>query len=134
MAGAAHVGIDATVCAVSTSTLLGCLINLDVLDGKYFGVETLEESIAFCILEKRLQKRGTLFGPASLCHSPDLCLGTSSDTTIKSTEGNTLLFLLDILQELQGLLQVHVLKDHCRFTRVLEVNPKVLPASFAGFR
>lgn len=42
MAGARHVGVDATVRAVRAATLLDSAVHLDVVHGKGFGVETLD--------------------------------------------------------------------------------------------
>lgn len=50
---------------VSTSALLGGLVDLDVLDDEVGGVETLGVSVGLGVLEETEQKLGGLGGPAS---------------------------------------------------------------------
>jgi hypothetical protein len=51
-----------TVCA---SALLGGLVDLDVLDDKVAGVETLSIGVGLGILQQTEQKLGGLYGPTS---------------------------------------------------------------------
>lgn len=50
-----------TVC---TTTLLGRLVHLDVLDDQVSGVEALGVGVGFCVLEEAEEEFGGLFGPA----------------------------------------------------------------------
>lgn len=52
-----------TVCP---SSLLGGLVDLDVLDNKGTGVETLGISIGLSVLEETEEELGGLLGPSSL--------------------------------------------------------------------
>jgi hypothetical protein len=54
-----------TVGTVSTSALLGGLVDLDVLDDEVGGVETLGVSVGLGVLEETEQELGGLGGPAS---------------------------------------------------------------------
>lgn len=53
-----------TVGTVSTSALLGGLVDLDVLDDKVGGVETLGVSVGLGVLQETEQELGRLDGPA----------------------------------------------------------------------
>ena len=65
MAGVAHVGVDTTVSTVCAATLLGCLVDLDVLDDKVGGVKTLDIGIGFGVLEETEEEFGRLYWVAS---------------------------------------------------------------------
>lgn len=54
-----------TVGTVSASSLLGCLVDLDVLDDQVAGVETLGVGVGLSILEETEDDLGRLDGPAS---------------------------------------------------------------------
>lgn len=65
VAWVAHVGIDTTVSAVCAAALLGCLVDLDVLDDQVGGIETLDVGIGFGVLEETEQEFGGFDGVAS---------------------------------------------------------------------
>jgi len=54
------------VCTVCTTTLLGSLVDLNVLDDEVRGVETLSVGIGLCVFEKREEELCALDGPAGL--------------------------------------------------------------------
>jgi hypothetical protein len=54
-----------TVGSVSTSALLGGLVDLDVLDNQVAGVKTLGIGVGLCVLQKSKEKLGRLGGPSS---------------------------------------------------------------------
>ena len=64
VAGVGHVWVDATVSTVGAATLLGGLVDLDVLDDQVGGVETLGVSVGLGVLEKVQQETGRLDGVA----------------------------------------------------------------------
>ena len=47
-----HVWVDTTVGAVGSATLLGGLVDLDVLDDQVAGVETLDVGVGLSVLEE----------------------------------------------------------------------------------
>ena len=49
---------------VSTTTLLRCLIDLDVLDDQIAGIEALGVGVCFCVFEEAEEEFGGFFGPA----------------------------------------------------------------------
>ena len=55
-----------TVCTVRASPLLGCLVDLDVLDDQVGGIKTLGIGIGLCVLEEREQELGGLDWPSGL--------------------------------------------------------------------
>jgi hypothetical protein len=52
MARVGHVRVDAAVGTVCAAALLGCLVDLDVLDDQVVGVEALGVGVGFGILEQ----------------------------------------------------------------------------------
>lgn len=55
-----------TVGTVSSSPLLGGLVDLDVLDNQVAGVETLGVGVGLGVLKETEQELGRLYGPSSL--------------------------------------------------------------------
>lgn len=55
-----------TVSTVSAAAALGSLVNLDALDNKGTGVETLGVGVGLSVLEEVDQELGGLDGPAGL--------------------------------------------------------------------
>lgn len=53
-----------TVGTVSATTLLGCLVDLDVLDDQIAGIQTLGVCVGFGVLEETEEELGRLDGPA----------------------------------------------------------------------
>lgn len=51
---------------VGSSSLLGGLVNLDVLDDQVAGVETLSIRVRLSVLKETEEELGRLYGPSSL--------------------------------------------------------------------
>uniref|UniRef100_A0A8C8SRL7 Uncharacterized protein n=1 Tax=Pelusios castaneus TaxID=367368 RepID=A0A8C8SRL7_9SAUR len=115
MTGGAHVGVDTTMSSVGTPVHFGGLVDLD----------TLELNITLSIFEHMQKELCTLLRPPHLCPAPLLGLSTSADSTIVTTEGNTLLFQGHILQIFSGFLDMHAIDSLGCLTSVLEVDSKV---------
>lgn len=125
--------IDATVGTVSAATLLGGLVDLDVLNNASIKIQTLGFSVGFSILQEGQDVFAGLDGPSSLGDGEDLVgLGTATDTTVETTEGDGLLVLNDVIEVAHSLLQGHSLNSHSGFTGVLEVHTEVGTLSLAG--
>ena len=60
----------ATVGTVSAATLLGGLVDLDVLDDQVAGVETLGVGVGLSVLEEAEEELGGLDGPAGTGNTP----------------------------------------------------------------
>lgn len=76
----------ATVSTVSSATLLGGLVDLDVLDDQSAGVEALGVGVGLRVLEQLEQELGGLDGPASAGHTPSLaCLSLLSASSLVSS-------------------------------------------------
>ena len=71
-----------TVGTVCATTLLGCLVHLDVLDDQIAGVETLGVCVCFGVLEQAKKEFGGLDGPAG---TGDAELFTCCSQTCQST-------------------------------------------------
>lgn len=54
------------MCAVSSATLVGSLVDLDVLDDEVAGVKTLGIGIGFSVLKETENEFGGLDGPSTL--------------------------------------------------------------------
>lgn len=121
MARGAHVGVDPPVSSVGAPAHFGSLVHLDVFNHQRIHIETLELSIALCIFEHVQQELRALLGPASLCPAPLLGLGTSTNSSVVATEGNTLLLQGHILQVLGGLADVHALDGLGSLTMILKL-------------
>ena len=55
---------DTTVSTVCATTLLGCLVDLDVLDDQIAGIKTLGVCVGFGVLEETEEELGRLDRPA----------------------------------------------------------------------
>ena len=64
MAWVAHVGVDTTMGTVCAAALLGCLVDLDVVDDQVGGVETLDVRVGFGVLQETEEKFGGFDGVA----------------------------------------------------------------------
>lgn len=64
MARVGHVRVDSTVGSVGSSSLFGGLVDLNVLDDEFFGVETLGVGVGFGVLEEAEEKFGGFDGVA----------------------------------------------------------------------
>lgn len=116
-----------SVGTVSSSALLGSLVDLDVLNDQVAGIEALSIRVRLCVLEETEQELSRLDWPSSsgdteclACDIPSILVSiplTSSDQryrTLCSTSSsssvsphrNGLLVFLDILQKLNGALQL----------------------------
>ena len=67
-----------TVGTVSSSALLGGLVDLDVLDNEVAGVETLGVGVGLSVLQEIEEELGGLDGPASLADTPLLAWRTKT--------------------------------------------------------
>jgi hypothetical protein len=59
-----HVRVDTAVGTVGAATLLGGLVDLDVLDNEFRGIETLGVGVGLGVLEKTQQELSRLDRPA----------------------------------------------------------------------
>ena len=70
-----------TVSTVGASPSLGGLVDLDVLDNKATGVETLGVGVGLGVLEEVREESGRLDGPAGLANTPLLAYERSANRT-----------------------------------------------------
>jgi hypothetical protein len=132
MTGGIHVGTDATVGTVGSTTVFGRLLNLDMADNEIIHVKALDLGIALSILEQ-LQKEISRFdGPATLRRVESFGLCTTAYAAVETTKWNTLLLLFHILKVLDGLLQRKTFERGGRFTGILEVDTKKIPPSLTS--
>jgi hypothetical protein len=128
------------VSTVCSSTLLGGLVDLDVFDDQVAGVKTFGVGVCLGVLQETQEELGGLDGPSStgdtellaypnqLAQSSFLLLlfrvqahtlGSTSGSSSISSHRNSLLVLLDVLEELHGPLQFPSVDSLCGFPGVL---------------
>lgn len=117
------------MCTVCSSSLLGCLVDLNMRDDQRVQVQRLCGSVVLDIFQQTQQDLDTLNGPSTHSSSVLLGLGRSADTAVESGERNTLLVLCNIIQISDGLVDVHSLDGVGCFTCVLEVYTEVRATS-----
>jgi hypothetical protein len=129
-----HERIDATVCTVSTSAVLGRLVDADVLNKETINVERLEFGVRLGISKKLQKGLARFFRPSALvrAHARSrrelLSLRRAADATVESNERNASLVLDDILEVALRLAQVHALQHLGRLARVFEMAADVFAA------
>lgn len=94
--GVGHVWVDTTVSTVSAPSLLGSLVDLDVLDDQVAGVEALGVGVGLSVLEETDEDLSGLDGPAGLGDTESLALSSASSAASVPPHGNGLLVLQDI--------------------------------------
>lgn len=123
--GRRHVRVDTTVGTVSSSSQLGSLVGLDVVDNQGLNIESLHFGVGLGVLQEVQQEATRLLGPSSLGGSISLGLSVSSDTVDKSSEGDGVLVGNDVLQVGLGASQGESLDGLAGLAGVLEVNTQV---------
>jgi len=115
-----HVGVDTTVGTVCASSLLWCLVDLDVLDDEVGGVEALGVGVGFGVFEEPEEEFSRLNGPTGTgdAHLLALCASTSSSSV--ASHWDRLLVLLDVSEEVQGALELHAIDGLGCFAGVFE--------------
>jgi len=129
-----HVGVDTTVGTVCPSSLLGGLVDLDVLDNQGTGVETLGISVGLSILEEAEKELGRLDGPSSLGDTELLALGGAASAAGISSHGDGLLVLLDVLEEGNSALKLPAVDGLGGLASVLERHSEVGTAGAGRLR
>lgn len=134
VAGVGHVRVDTTVGTVCPSALLGGLVDLDVLDNQGTGVETLGVGVGLSVLEETEEELGGLNGPSSLGDTELLALGGAASGAGVSSHGDSLLVLLDVLEEGNSALKLPAVDGLGGLASVLERNSEVGTASAGRLR
>jgi len=127
-----HVWVDTSVGTVCASSLLWCLVDLDVGDNKVGGVETLDVGVGNSVLEETEKELGGLLWPATLGGTELLSLGSSSGGSGEAAEWDTLLVGLHVLEEGDGTGDLETLDGLGGFPGVLVGNTKVRTAGLSG--
>ena len=83
---------------VSAPSLLGGLVDLDVLDDQVAGVQTLGVGVGLGVLEEVEEELGRLLGPAGLADTKLLSLGGTTSATGITAHGDGFGVGLDILE------------------------------------
>ena len=98
--------VDSSVSTVSPSPLLCSLVDLNVRNEERINIQTFHLSIALSVLEQIKNELSRLGRPTSLTIGvPVLSLGSPSNTSAETGEGNSLLVSYHILKVPLGLEQ-----------------------------
>jgi len=127
-----HVGVDATVSAVSTAPHLGRAVHLNVRDNEVVDIESLVVGVRFRVLQERQKEFGGFLGPATLRAGgiPSLGLRVATGTANVTSEGDDLLEIDDVLEESGGALERHVADGSSGLAGVLVMHAQVGAARF----
>lgn len=120
------------MCTVGTATLLGCLVDLDMLDHTSLQIQPLLLSITLDILQQSQQELAALLRPSSLAHPVHLGLGTTAHTAAETAKGDALLLLHHVGQVALGLEEGHPFDGLGGLTGVLEVDTQVVALGLAS--
>lgn len=144
--------------AVCAAALLGCLVDLNVLDNQVAGVQTLGVGVGLGVLEERREKLGALDGPASLAHTELLAcdkvsvygillcilahgwphlstmgcvrtLGSTASAPGISPHWHSLALLLDVLEVGEGALKLPAVDGLGGLASILEADSQVRATS-----
>jgi hypothetical protein len=96
----------------------------------YFRITHL--SVGFGVLEETQHELGRLNGPSGLGDTERLSLGSTTNTTVESSEGDGTLVVLDVVQVGNSLVEGHAIDGGSSLTSVLEVNTEVASTSLDG--
>ena len=125
VARVAAVRVDTTVSTIGAAVSRRSLLNNNVADNQCLSVHILCLSVRLSILQQVTQKLDRLDRPATLRRTQVVYLRSTTDTTIKAAEGNSLLVLEHIVKVFISLLERHASHSGSGLTRVLEVNTEV---------
>lgn len=126
------VGVDSTVGSVSSSSLLGGLVDLDVRDDKSLLVKTLGLGVGLGVLEEVLDELDGLNGPSSLGDTKLLTLTGSADGSGVLSEGDGSLVVGNLVEVGKSLLQVPASDGAGNLVGVLEGGSQVGASSRGG--
>jgi len=127
-----HVWVNTTVGTVCASSLLWCLVDLDVGNNEVGGIETLNVGVGDGVLEETEQELSGLLWPASLGGTELLSLASSSSGSGETAEWDTLLMRLHVLEEGNCAGDLETLDGLSGFPGVLVGNTKVRTAGLRG--
>lgn len=128
MARVAAVRVDTTVSTVGAAVSRRSLLNNNVADNQSLGIHILCLSVRLSILQQVTQKLDRLDWPATLRRAQVVYLRSTTNTTVKAAEGNSLLVLKHIVKVFISLLERHASHSGSGLTRVLKVNTEVSTA------
>lgn len=120
-----HVWVDTTVGTVSTSATLGGLIDLDVLDNKVAGIETLGVGVGLSVLQESEELLSGLNGPASLGDTECLALGSATGASGISAHRDSLLVVDDVVEVDKSALELPAVDGLGSLPCVLEADTQV---------
>jgi len=109
--------------------LLRGLVDLDVLNDQVAGIETLGVCVCLGVLEETKKELGGLDWPSSAGNTKLLALCSTSSSSSISSHWDGLLVLLNVLEELDGSLELPAIDSLGGFSRVLERDTEISSTS-----
>ena len=125
MAVGGEVGSNSTVGSVGSSSALDSSLDSEVGDETLFNAQALSLSVGCEILEELKDVSYGLLRESTLGNTVELILGGSTDVTSESSVRNAISVLEDVLQVLDGSLEVKALHSSGGFVCVLEVSSQI---------
>jgi hypothetical protein len=120
-----EVGSNSTVGSVGSSSALDSSLDSEVGDETLFNAQALSLSVGCEILEELKDVSYGLLRESTLGNTVELSLGGSTDVTSESSVRNAISVLEDVLQVLDGSLEVEALHSSGGFVCVLEVSSQI---------
>lgn len=118
--------------SVSPSSALWSLVNLDVAQNEFIGLQSFYLGIGFEVSEQVQNNLDGFCWPSSLGYSPLLSLSSSTGGTGVSFVRNTSLVFEDLVQVFLGSDQVHSLEDTGSVVGILEVGSDIVTLGLNG--
>lgn len=128
-----QVGSNSTVGSVGSSSALDGSLDGEVADEGLFNIESLSLSVSLEVLEELDDVANGLLGESTLGNTVKLGLGGSADVAGESSVRNAVSVLEDVLQVLDGSLQLQALDGSGGFVGVLEVSSKIINSGLGRY-
>lgn len=118
--------------AVGSAAAAARLVDLDMGDIEFLGLEALSLGVRLGVLEEAEDELTTLLGPAADGRRHILTLRVALDAQLEADEGDDLLLLNDVVQVLLGARESHMLDGGACLARIFEADAEVASARLHG--
>ena len=120
---------------VGTASHDGSVVDLNMRDLEILHVKTLGFTVSLEVVEEDKEELASSFGPSALItRSLDkMTLGMTTNTTVVTSEGDSLLVGNNVVKILLSLDQRHVSNGTTDFTSILEVDSEVGTTSLTTY-
>ena len=133
MAVRGEVGSDSTVGSVSSSSALDGALDGEVGNHGLLDVKALGLGVGLQVLQQLDHVAHRLLREPALGHAVQLCLGRSPHVPRESSVRNAVSVLEDVLQVLDGSLQLKALDGSSGLVGVLEVSSQIVDSGLGSY-